>query len=50
MACLFPPTQAGFEVRRIALGAPGVIVMVLLVAGAFPASSCAIKTTGSANE
>ena len=47
LAYLFPPTQVGLEVSRTAVGGPGVIVMVLLVAGAFPASSRAINTIGS---
>src|SRR5204863_1415833 len=47
-ACRFPPTHGGLLLRRIRLGGPGVTVMTLLVAGAFPASSVATMTIGSA--
>jgi hypothetical protein len=43
-----PPTHDGSLLSRMAVGWPGVMVMTLLVAGAFPASSCAMMTIGSA--
>src|SRR6267142_3964350 len=48
VACQFPPTHAGWLVSWIRLGGPGVTVRTLLVAGAFPASSVATMTIGSA--
>jgi len=35
--------------KRTALGGPAVMSMTLLVAGAFPASSCAMRMIGSLN-
>ena len=48
VACLLPRTHGGLLESSTAEGCPGVIVIGSVIAGAFPASSRAMSTIGSA--